>query len=90
MCLWAMVPQRAMLMPNAYVTAGTMCKSMLHAPADCKGKEATFAMISMNVDAQLRHRRFCDNPTSPSQKSSSLGRKRLKRTLRNCDKDAEG
>ena len=50
MCLWAMVPQRAMLMPNAYVTAGTMCKSMLHAPADCKGKEAS-AIVSMAADS---------------------------------------
>ena len=28
--------------------------SALHAPADCKGEEATFAMVSMTADSQLR------------------------------------
>jgi hypothetical protein len=60
-----------------------------------KGKDASFSVVSMTADSQLRERDiegFCGNPyihlpTHPQ--SNSLDRKPLKRTLKNCSKDAE-
>jgi hypothetical protein len=43
----------------------TKWTSAVTAPADGKGKEATFAVVLINADSQLREKAiegFCDNP----------------------------
>ena len=59
-------------------------------PLTIKGKEATFKVVLMTVDSKLRKsdiEGFCDNTLlSPLD---NLDRKPSKRTLKNCDKDAE-
>lgn len=62
-------------------------------PLIVKNKKATFAVISMTEDTQLRSgdmEGFCENPSfySPPQ-SNILDRKLLKRTLKRYDNDAE-
>lgn len=59
-------------------------------------QEATFAMIWMTADSQLRNRDmedFCDNPyphqPSLPKKCSNLNRKPLQITCKKFDKDAE-
>ena len=58
-----------------------------------KDMETTFALASMSADSQLRKRDiegFCDNPyPPPCKKYKSLNRRLSKRTLKNCDKNAE-
>lgn len=58
-----------------------------------KGKKASFAVVSMAIDSQLRKRDiegFCDSPyPRPPEESNSLGRKPLKNTFKNCDKVVE-
>jgi hypothetical protein len=58
-----------------------------------KDKEATFAVVLMTTDSQLRKREIglFDNPYLPipsysPQKSNSLDRKPLRRTLKSCEK----
>lgn len=62
-------------------------------PLMVKVKKATFAMILMTVNSQLRNRDldgFCDYTYSHSpRKSNKLDRKHSKRTLKNCDKYAK-
>lgn len=62
---------------------------MLQLPV--KSREATFVVVLMTTDAQLRKRdieNFGGNPYSPSPpKSNNLKRKASKRTLKNSDKD---
>jgi hypothetical protein len=79
----------------------TTWKSMIHAPADYKGKgkDATFGVVLMTVDSLLRKRDiegFCHKPQPQHlplpphvQKSNGLDKKLLKRSLKNCDRDAE-
>lgn len=56
-----------------------------------KGKEATFAIVLMTADSQLRKRDiegFCKNP-SPIKKSNNINRKPLKKIHKYCGKDTE-
>lgn len=57
-----------------------------------KGKEATFAVVSMAADAQTGKRDMegfvtTPIPTHTSQKHNSLNRKSPKRILKECYKD---
>ena len=63
-----------------------------------KGKEATFAVVLITTDSQLRKRDlkgFCNNPyphftpTHKKKKSNSLDRKTPTRTLNKCNGDSE-
>ena len=55
-----------------------------------KSKEATFAVILMITDSQLRRRLVEASVTiSPLSPNNSLDRKPSKRTLKMCDRDAE-
>ena len=61
-------------------------------PQTVKGMEATFAVVSMTADSQLRKRDtegFCDNHSLPLKKGNSLDRKPSKRTLKKYAKYAE-
>lgn len=65
-------------------------KARIRAPADCKGKGETLAMVLVTAEEQLRRRdidRSLASPTLP--KSSSLDRRSSKRALEICDWDAE-
>lgn len=73
----------------------TICKSIIQAPAHCKGQESYFChgidYCRFTVEKE-GHRSLMWQPLSlPShpQKSNSLDRKPIKRTLNSCDKDAE-
>jgi hypothetical protein len=61
-------------------------------PLAVKDKEATFALVLMTADPQLRKRDiegFWQPLPHPIHKSNSLDRKPPKRTLKIFDKDAE-
>lgn len=61
-------------------------------PRTVKGKEATFTVITMTVDAQLREKDMegiWDNLHTSSPQSNILKRKPSKKPLKNCDKDTE-
>jgi hypothetical protein len=53
-------------------------------PLAIKGKETISAVVSVTVNTVEKegHRGYCDNPHPTSQKSNSLDRKPLKRTLK--------
>lgn len=63
-------------------------------PLNVMGKEASFVLVSMTTDSQLRMRAFdgfCDNlsPVTPHPQRDSSVRKLLNGVLKNCDKDTE-
>lgn len=63
-------------------------------PLTLMGKEATFEVVLLTADSQARKtvtEGFYDDPylPHPLHKSNSSDRKLSKRTLNNCNKDAE-
>nr|BAC31911.1 unnamed protein product [Mus musculus] len=76
---------------NFLLKVVSVWKSMISA-VTVKSQEASFAVVWMTADSQLRmrHRRSWRHPSSAfPPKRNSLDRKPLKGTLKNCDGDPE-
>jgi hypothetical protein len=83
--LWHVLMLEAM-----WMSPETMWKSMLHAPTDCEKLRNYFrsGINDLILTAEKEgHRRLLWQSNSP--KSNSLDRKPLKKTIKNCPKDAE-
>lgn len=67
----------------------TMWKFIIHVLADCRGQGSYFysGIDGYRLTVEKDTEGFCDNPPPP--KKVNLDRKPSKRTLKNCDKDAE-